>query len=50
MTSLSTPSPLDLENPTQPLWIFGYGSLVWRPAFEYVQLYAYTSYFQARAS
>lgn len=22
---------------TRPLWIFGYGSLVWRPAFEYVE-------------
>lgn len=22
-----------------PLWIFGYGSLVWRPAFEHVEVY-----------
>lgn len=29
------------ERPTQstdgPLWVFGYGSLVWRPAFDYVE-------------
>lgn len=26
-----------IEAPPEPLWIFGYGSLVWRPAFPFVE-------------
>lgn len=26
------------DSPDEPLWIFGYGSLVWRPAFPFAEL------------
>lgn len=29
------PSPPSSSSPEPPLWIFGYGSLVWRPGFEF---------------
>lgn len=30
-------SAVEIPENTQSVWIFGYGSLVWRPAFDYVQ-------------
>lgn len=42
MTDTIADSVADFE-PIQgaSIWIFGYGSLVWRPAFQFVQTYAF---------
>jgi len=29
--------PIDSPEPPEPLWLFGYGSLIWRPGFAYAE-------------